>query len=71
MFLSTMKFILLPNVYSKLKILGNRIMEIFERKFDMFTACDPKVACSTLFPLKGNTLFLNSIPILTGGHVDF
>jgi hypothetical protein len=66
-----MKFMLLPNVYSRLKILGNGIMDNFVSKFDMLTTCDLKVACSALFPLRGNILLLNSFPILTGGHVDF
>ncbi len=62
---------LLPNVYSRLKILGNGIMENFESKFDMLTTCDPEMAYSALFLLRGHTLLLNSFQILTGGHVDF
>jgi hypothetical protein len=48
-----MKFMLLPNDYNRLKILGNGIMGRFEKKFNMLTACDPRVACFALFPLGG------------------
>jgi len=62
---------LLPNVYNRLKILGNGIMESFESKFDMLTTCDLKVACSALFPLRANTFPLHYFPILIGGPIDF
>ncbi len=62
---------LLPNVYSRLKIIGNGIMESFESKFDVLTTCDLKVACFALFPLKGNTFPFNSFPIFIGGPIDF
>jgi hypothetical protein len=71
LFFSITKFMLLPNVYERLKILGNGIMESFESKFDMFTTCVPKVACSTLFPLRVNIFPLNFFPILIGGPIDF
>jgi hypothetical protein len=56
---------------STLKILRNGILGKFEKKFNMFTTCDPKVAHFALFPLGRKTLPLSSFLVLASGHVDF
>jgi hypothetical protein len=71
LFFAIMKFMLLPNDYSRLKILGNGILGRFEKKFNMLTTSDLRVAHFALFPLGGKTLPFSSFPILTSGLVDF
>jgi len=56
---------------STLKILGNGIMGKFEKKMNMLTTCDPKVAHFALFPLGSKTLPLSSFPVVAGGPIDF
>jgi hypothetical protein len=71
MLFSIMKFMLLPNDYSRLKILGNGILGRFKEKFNMLTTCDPKVAHFTLFLLGSKTLPLCSFLVLAGSPIDF
>ncbi len=71
MFFSIMKFMLLPNDYNRLKILGNGILRRFEKTFNMFITCDPRVTHSRLFPLGSKTLPLSSFLVLVGSSIDF
>jgi len=43
----------------------------FEKKMNMLTTCDPKVAHFALFPLGSKTLPLSSFPVVAGGPIDF